>query len=453
MDGSKAKRQYVTEKLNRSLQFRLSLWLSLIILVIAMVAGVISFISAFSEANDLQDDQLRQIAAMIDGSDLPLVTPDPRSVGPIKDSESQVIVQTLGNNTGPLALPANLPDGIQTVTVHEIPWRMFVRTVRSGQRLAVGQRTEVRDEVARDGGLRTVMPLVVLIPLLIGLVSLLVRRMLRPISRLSQEVDQRDDHDIRPLDDQHVPDEIRPLIASINRLLRRVADVMDAQRRFLADAAHELRSPLTALSLQAENLAATELSPLSKARLQPLREGLTRAKTLLEQLLTLARSQNTGYSHTTTLSVQKVLRRIMEDTLPLAEAKKIDIGVDADTDAKADSEAILVAPEVDVITLIRNLLDNAIRYTPIGGTINVRVRTGNSVVTIEVEDTGPGISVAERERVFDPFYRILGNDEDGSGLGLSIVKSIVMRLQGTVELRNASSHPPFGLKVIIRLPV
>lgn len=447
MDGFKA-------RLNRSLQFRLSLWLSLVILVMAVPAGVFSFISAFREANELQDDQLRQVAALVNGRDLPLVTPAPDSVGHISDDESQVIVQTLGDASGQssaagrqLALPGDLPDGIQTVTVHQVPWRLYIRSIRSGQRLVVGQQTAVRDEIARDSGLRTVMPLMVLIPLLIGLISIMVRSMLRPISRLSQEVDHRDDQDIRPLDDQHVPDEIRPLIASINRLLRRVAEAMDAQRRFLADAAHELRSPLTALSLQAENLAATELSPTSKARLIPMRQGLKRAKTLLEQLLTLARSQNTGVSQATTLSLQAILRRVMEDTLPLAEAKKIDIGVDADTDV------ILLAPEVDVVALIRNLLDNAVRYTPNGGSVDLRVRALDGMVTIEIEDTGPGIPEAERERIFDPFYRILGNGDEGSGLGLSIVKSIVLRLHGTVELRNASTHAPFGLKAIVRLPV
>ncbi|MDY7545868.1 ATP-binding protein [Glaciimonas sp. CA11.2] len=451
MDGVKA-------KLNRSLQFRLSLWLSLTILVMAILAGVFSFISAFREANDLQDDQLRQVAALVDSRGLPLATPTPASVGQMKDDESQVIVQTLGDAnshyplaSGHLALPDNLADGLQTATVNRVPWRLFVRSINTGQRLVVGQQTAVRDEIARDGGLRTVMPLIVLIPLLIGLISLMIRGMLRPITRLSHEVDQRDDQDIRPLDDQHVPDEIRPLIGSINRLLRRVAEAMDAQRRFIADAAHELRSPLTALSLQAENLAATNLSPKSQERLIPLRQGLQRAKNLLEQLLTLARSQNTRGAQATQLSVTAVLRHVMEELLPMAEAKRIDIGVATHTDR--DSDLTLVASEVEFVALLRNLLENAIRYTPIDGTIDVRVRTADGALWIEVEDTGPGIAELERERVFDPFYRILGNDSEGSGLGLSIVKSIVLRLQGTVTLQNAHLIAPFGLKVTIRLPV
>jgi two-component system OmpR family sensor kinase len=449
MDGFQA-------RLSRSLQFRLSLWLSLVILAMAVPAGVFSFYSAYHEANDLQDDQLRQVAALVLSRDLPPATPDRHAIGKMKDEESKVIVQVLtpaapaapakGDDEA-LRLPADLRDGIQTFKAGHVHWRLFVQTTPSGQRLAVGQQTAVRDEIARDSGLRTMMPFMVLIPVLIALVSFLVRRMLRPIAMLSQEVDRRDDQDMRPLAEQQVADEIRPLIGSINRLLRRVADNMDAQRRFLADAAHELRSPLTALSLQAENLAATDLSPASKARLLPLRQGLNRSKALLEQLLTLARSQNTGAPQLAQVSLQAVLRRVMEDSLPLAQARQIDIGIEADT------EITLAAQEVDIVALVRNLIDNAIRYTPQGGSVELRAGMQPGLVSIEVEDSGPGIEETERERVFDPFYRVLGSGQDGSGLGLSIVKSIVARLYGKIELQHARGTAPYGLKVVIHIPV
>jgi len=446
MDGFQA-------RLSRSLQFRLSLWLSLVILAMAVPAGVFSFYSAYHEANDLQDDQLRQVAALVLSRDLPPATPDRHAIGKMKDKESKVIVQVLApgapakGDDEALRLPADLRDGIQTFKAGRVHWRLFVQTTPSGQRLAVGQQTAVRDEIARDSGLRTMMPFMVLIPVLIALVSFLVRRMLRPIALLSQEVDRRDDQDMRPLAEQQVADEIRPLIGSINRLLRRVADNMDAQRRFLADAAHELRSPLTALSLQAENLAATDLSPASTARLLPLRQGLNRSKALLEQLLTLARSQNTGAPQLARVSLQAVLRRVMEDSLPLAQARQIDIGIEADT------EITLAAQEVDIVALVRNLIDNAIRYTPQGGSVELRAGMQPGLVSIEVEDSGPGIDEAERERVFDPFYRVLGSGQDGSGLGLSIVKSIVARLHGRIELQHARGTAPYGLKVVIHIPV
>jgi len=446
MDGFQA-------RLSRSLQFRLSLWLSLVILAMAVPAGVFSFYSAYHEANDLQDDQLRQVAALVLSRDLPPATPDRHAIGKMKDEESKVIVQVLSpaapaqGGDEALQLPADLRDGIQTFKAGRVHWRLFVQTTPSGQRLAVGQQTAVRDEIARDSGLRTMMPFMVLIPVLIALVSFLVRRMLRPIAMLSQEVDRRDDQDMRPLAEQQVADEIRPLIGSINRLLRRVADNMDAQRRFLADAAHELRSPLTALSLQAENLAATDLSPASKARLLPLRQGLNRSKALLEQLLTLARSQNTGAPQLAQVSLQAVLRRVMEDSLPLAQARQVDIGIDADT------EITLAAQEVDIVALVRNLIDNAIRYTPQGGSVELRAGMQPGLVSIEVEDSGPGIEEAERERVFDPFYRVLGSGQEGSGLGLSIVKSIVARLHGKIELQHARGTAPYGLKVVIHIPV
>jgi two-component system OmpR family sensor kinase len=446
MDGFQA-------RLSRSLQFRLSLWLSLVILAMAVPAGVFSFYSAYHEANDLQDDQLRQVAALVLSRDLPPATPDRHAIGKMKDEESKVIVQVLApaapakGDDDALRLPADLRDGIQTFKAGRVHWRLFVQTTPSGQRLAVGQQTAVRDEIARDSGLRTMMPFMVLIPVLIALVSFLVRRMLRPIALLSQEVDRRDDQDMRPLAEQQVADEIRPLIGSINRLLRRVADNMDAQRRFLADAAHELRSPLTALSLQAENLAATDLSPASTARLLPLRQGLNRSKALLEQLLTLARSQNTGAPQLAQVSLQAVLRRVMEDSLPQAQARQVDIGIEADT------EITLAAQEVDIVALVRNLIDNAIRYTPQGGSVELRAGMQPGLVSIEVEDSGPGIEETERERVFDPFYRVLGSGQDGSGLGLSIVKSIVARLHGRIELQHARGTAPYGLKVVIHIPV
>jgi two-component system OmpR family sensor kinase len=424
-----------------------------VILAMAVPAGVFSFYSAYHEANDLQDDQLRQVAALVLSRDLPPATPDRHAIGKMKDEESKVIVQVLApaapakGDDDALRLPADLRDGIQTFKAGRVHWRLFVQTTPSGQRLAVGQQTAVRDEIARDSGLRTMMPFMVLIPVLIALVSFLVRRMLRPIALLSQEVDRRDDQDMRPLAEQQVADEIRPLIGSINRLLRRVADNMDAQRRFLADAAHELRSPLTALSLQAENLAATDLSPASKARLLPLRQGLNRSKALLEQLLTLARSQNTGAPQLAQVSLQAVLRRVMEDSLPLAQARQVDIGIEADT------EITLAAQEVDIVALVRNLIDNAILYTPQGGSVELRAGMQSGLVSIEVEDSGPGIEEAERERVFDPFYRVLGSGQDGSGLGLSIVKSIVARLHGRIELQHARGTAPYGLKVVIHIPV
>ena len=439
-------------KVKHSLQFRLSVWLSLVIFGVALAAGIFSFVSAFQEANELQDDQLRQIAALINRHHLPVMQAEAQKSAADTDPESRVIVQILpraGTNALPssdgiLALPADLPDGIQTVLVGNEAWRLFVRPLDSGYRIVVGQQTAVRDEVARDSALRTLMPFAILIPVLLLLVGNLIRRMFKPLRQLAADLDRRPQHDLRDVGDTGVPSEIRPFVVAINRLLSRVAQSVSLQRRFVADAAHELRSPLTALSLQAERLEAADLSAQARERLGTLQNGLQRTRLLLDQLLTLARVQQPVNAAVADISVQHVFRQVLEDLLPLANAKRIDLGVVGESDAE------IAVAEIDLKTLVKNLVENALRYTPDGGRVDLSVQTSPGRVILQVSDTGPGIPEDERERVFDPFYRVLGNDEAGSGLGLSIVKTIAERAGATVSLAHSGgkANAP-GLRVIV----
>ncbi len=449
MDGIK-------RRVKDSLQFRLSLWLSLAILVIALIAGTIAFFSAFNEAHELQDDVLRQVATLFDRHHLPVHQEVDSDREAISDTESRVFVQLLSalpSSDGsrianpPLALPQNLPDGIQTVSIGNKAYRVLIRTLGSGERLAVAQDTAVRDEIARDSSLRTLLPFLILVPILMFVVAVLIRRIFKPVADLSSEIDQRGEQELHPIAPEPLPAEIRPFVGAINRLLGRVEQSMDAQRRFVADAAHELRSPLTALSLQAERLADTDMSANAHERLNTLRQGIRRGITLLDQMLALARAQGSTVTTDSTVSIQQVYRRVLEDLMPLAEAKGIDIGVVSDSDAQ------VIANEVEVITLVKNLVDNAIRYTPAGGRVDLSVSDANGATTLVVEDSGPGIPEAELERVFDPFYRVLGSEEIGSGLGLSIVRTISARLGATVSLGYANDQSRSGLKITISIPL
>jgi len=429
----------------------LSVWLSVVIVAMALGAGAISFVSAFREANELQDDQLRQLAVLFSEHNLPLQQIEPVGAQNYSDPDSRVVVQELGppgaGGKQALRLTQPLADGLQTVMVDGAAWRIVVHPLPGGRRLAVGQQTEVRDEVARHSALRTVMPLVVLIPILAFIVTWLVRRMFVPVARLSAELDRRSEYDLGELGDEHVPDEIKPFTASINRLLARVAQSVEMQRRFVADAAHELRSPMTALSLQVESLGSAGLPEAAQQRLATLRQGMGRVRGLLEQLLSLARSQAQTPPPQEPVSVQAVFRRVLEDLMPLADAKEIDLGVVESVDVR------LLSQEIDLLTVVRNLVDNAIRYTPAGGRVDLGLRREQAVAVIQVLDTGPGIQAVERERVFDPFYRILGNDELGSGLGLSIVRAIVDRVGGSVTLADVESDDAAsGLCVTVRWP-
>jgi two-component system OmpR family sensor kinase len=445
----------VKKRLNESIQFRLSAALSLAILFVATAAAAFAFSSAFDEAHELQDDMLGQSAALLDRASAPL----PRSVdvGHAQESDESpsLIVATLSRNGRPatgidarLAAAAALPDGLHTLDAPGGPLRVLVRTRADGDRIAIAQDAGVRDDVARESAWRTALPLLILVPILLVVVADLVRKMFRPIAELSAEIDARAEHDLHPVRTDRVPVEVRPFVVAINRMLARVAQSVDAQRRFVADAAHELRSPLTAVSLQAERLGDADLSADARARLDVLRGGLERSRHLLEQLLALARLQSVPVRAAGATSVHAAYRCVLEDLFPLAEAKRIDIGVEDGPDVPVRVD------DIELIALIRNLVDNAIRYTPRGGRIDLAVHAERDAhACLTVTDTGPGIAPHERARVFDPFYRVPGHEAIGSGLGLSIVRTIADRIGADVHLGYADERRTTGLRVAVRIPL
>ncbi|WP_065260057.1 ATP-binding protein [Pseudomonas bananamidigenes] len=446
MDGFK-------RRLRDSVQLRLSVTLSLAILVVALLAAAFVFVSALDEAHEMQDETLRQVAALYDRQQMTLHYPTAEAAGD-DNEESRVIVQyladgtkALGNNDAslPLPFPTNLSDGLSTLKVTGEDFRVLVRTTARGERIVVAQETGVRDKEARESAWRSLLPFLILFPVLLLVVGDLVRKMFRPIATLSADIDHRDPQNLHPVDESHLPSEIRPFVVAINRLLGRVAQSVDNQRRFVADAAHELRSPMTALSLQAERLAATDMPSSARERLLPLRRGIERSRNLIDQLLTLAAAQSNTQAAPTTVSVLRIYRQVLEDLLPLAERKDIDIGVESGEDVQ------VCINETDLLILIRNLVDNAIRYTPPGGRIDLSVTREQTAVILQVSDTGPGIPLDEQARVFDPFYRSLGTDESGSGLGLSIVRAIADRSGASIRLGFSDEVRQSGLCVRILL--
>ncbi|BAO90335.1 ATP-binding protein [Caballeronia cordobensis] len=424
-----------------SLQFRLSVCLSMLVVAIATVGGVIAFKTAFHEANELQDGQLLQISALVTPRTLEIMEREALAHVAGADHDSKLIIQTVEETT-PLLIPPSLPDGLQSAMVDGTSWRFAIKTLENGSRVVVGQKTAGRDEIARNSALSTVMPFAALALILVGALHLILRHMFRPLLKLATDLDRRAEHDLSPVSSAEVPNEIAPFVTAINRLLSRVEASIAAQRRFVADAAHELRSPLTALSLQVERLSDCELSDAARGRLAAVRSGLARSRSLLTQLLTLARVQNNRATQNTSVRVQEIFRNVLEDLMPLAEAKCLDIGVSSTDEVDVD------APQSDLSIMIKNLVDNAIRYAPKGGRVDLSTGQTEGKQWIRIEDTGPGIEPAERARVFDPFYRVLGTDADGSGLGLSIVATIAQRIGAHVELAQAAPH---GLVVTVTM--
>jgi two-component system OmpR family sensor kinase len=426
--------------MRNSLEYRLSFWLSVFVAATAITAGLVSYLWAFADANELQDDQLAQVAALAAHGQLP-VAPQPvaRNDG---ESEARVVIQRPGvdpaTGAGP-SLPADLSPGLHTVARGGETWRVLVDPLPSGERIAVAQRTALRDEIARDSALRTLLPLLVLIPALILLVAMVVRHTLRPVSRLSRGLDGRDEAGLDALPTDAVPAEIQPFVTSINRLHARVAASIERQRRFVADAAHELRSPITALTLQADNMARTTLPTEALSRLQALKHGLARMRALLEQLLSMARHQSVA-EQVVPVALDQTARAVVAQQMAHAEDKQVDLGF-----GRLEPVCIAATP-FELETLVRNVVDNAVRYTPAGGRVDVSVFADGAEAVLRVEDTGAGIAPQELERVFDPFYRAAGTAATGSGLGLSIVRSIADRLGGQVHLQNLGDEATSGLR-------
>jgi two-component system, OmpR family, sensor kinase len=431
-----------------SLRFRLSLWLTVVIVLIAAAAGTISFVSATDEAHKMQDLQLRQTGYLISRLDAVPSSPLARERAGDVDFDARVVVRFLRAGPGqPAATPPRAPvfssllaDGLQTVFVGNEEWRVFVKTNAKGVRVAVGQQTSARDAAARATALRTLMPILLLVPALALLVAVLLRQMFKPFKALADELGRRTDADLGPLNHADLPSEVWPFVVAINGLLLRMGRALAVQRRFIADAAHELRSPLTAMSLQAERLGAANMPDEARSRLDALAAGLQRTRTLLDQLLTLARTQESRSDALSKVSLQQVIRDVLEDLVPIAEAKGIDLGVLGDADGQ------VLARPVDLKVLVKNLCDNAVRYTPVGGRVDITVQDDGGQVTLQIDDTGPGIAEEERERVFDSFYRVLGNGEIGSGLGLAITRTVAESIDAVIELSD-SRAPQRGLRV------
>ena len=301
----------------------------------------------------------------------------------------------------------------------------------------LAQTTEARTQLANDIIKGVIIPQFVVLPLAVLLVWLGLSRGVAPLKALQQRLRARRPDDLSPIDERAAPTEIAPLVAAINELLERLSANIETQRRFVADAAHQLKTPLAGLRTQAE-LALREASAEEmQASLRQLVTGSERATRLVNQLLLLARAENPGTVGMTEEDLNVLAYEQTTHWAPRALAMGTDLGYeDAGQPARVRGNAILLAE------LLNNLLDNALRYTPAGGHVTVRVRVAAQQIMLDVEDSGPGIAPAERERVFDRFYRVLGAAEGGSGLGLAIVREIAQKHGATVTIHENPTALP-----------
>jgi len=428
-----------------SLRRRL-LWLVLAtIALVSLLQASSTYRTALQQADAMFDQHLQEVARSVHGG-MPFA---PR-YGDSGEESYDFLVQIWGpdgtqifSSSGP-ALPAQALLGFSDISVAGVRYRVY--SLQSPQRtVQIAQDLDAREARARAVALRAVLPVVLLAPLLMMLVGWLINRSLAPMERMRRQVAQRAADDLSPLPDAGLPEEVLPLVRELNLLFDRVRIAFASQQQFVADAAHELRSPLTALKLQAQALRRSTDEGVREAGVARLNDGIERAIALLGQLLALAREDSAqGRDTWQRLDLQDIARAAVTDLLPQAQARQIDLGV-------VTSGAVWVQGQREPLhMLLRNLLDNALKYSTAGGQVDLSLLVQDGQPCLVVEDNGPGIPEDERERVFDRFYRVAGTEATGSGLGLAIVKTIASRHGATVQLDRSPSLG--GLRVTVRFP-
>ena len=345
-------------------------------------------------------------------------------------------------------LPVPVTEGYSDVVHDGRVWRVYTH-VSGDHAVQVAHALDERRELAAQAALRTLLPLALLIPFLGVLIWYAVGRGLRPLDAVSRAVAMRRPDAMSPLAETGLPRELQPLAASLNALLARLDEALAAQRRFTADAAHELRTPLAALALQAEVAERAPDAPARAAAMADLKAGVARASRLVEQLLTMARLEPEALSRNfSSVDLVALANDAIVARAPIAEARGIDLGCTGTAAVPVRGDPASLA------TLLANLLDNALRYTAEGGRVDVAVAEESGRAVLSVTDTGPGIPVAERERVFERFHRGVHADDaapgTGSGLGLSIVRRIAEAHGATVTLGDGAGGK--GLAVRVRFP-
>jgi len=428
-----------------SIRGRLLLWQISALLLTGLLASVITYMLAWDAFNRIRDYGLEQIAYSvvrhgIEYDDEEEVRNDRgQFVSQIWAADGSLLFSSL-EDIGP---PRQEP-GLHILTWEKTEWRVY--SLKEGG-LTIQVATTSASRARRFAAIAPwlLLPLALLVVVLGLLIRAAVTRALAPLEQVRGEIGRRGVQSLHALDSRSLPDEVAPLVEALNDLLVRLDQALVSQRRFIADAAHELRTPLTAVKLQAQIARRTDNEAEREAALTQLASGVDRAAHLVDQLLGMARLEPAARQAVfAPLALDVLVKQVVADLSALAEARDIDLGVGA-------CAAITLTGQAESLRMmLGNLIDNAVRYTPGGGRIDVELREQAGMARLSVSDSGPGIPAAERERVFERFQRLAGADIPGSGLGLSIVKQVVDLHGGTIIL---TTPPGGGLRVEVELPL
>jgi two-component system OmpR family sensor kinase len=415
-----------------------SLWIA--VSVLAIVSSAIAYVQVSKHAKQLLDSQLQQIATLVASQKAGKAnTPD--------DSDIEVAIW---DRNGTLQFSSMLQmtqqqraeSGFSEVILNAEPYRLYTG-ILDGERVAVAQPVDVRDDQAEAAALAALLPMLLLLPVVSIIIAFVIRTLLQPVKDVAAAVSRRETFAGDLLPSHGLPKEVIPLVDEINRLLARQNAAAQRERHFVEDAAHALRTPLTALQLQADILDGSTDPGERNARLADLREGIRRAARLSDQLLSLADAGSTLNPSGQTANVDDTLQDVQALYDPAASAAHVALDFTGHSNAK-----ILGAPR-GLILICSNLLDNALRYTQAGGRVELRTDAGQGKARIEVWDEGPGLPEGELKRVFERFYRVPGDASTGSGLGLATVQAVVRQLGGHISLHNRSDRSGLIARVIL----
>jgi two-component system OmpR family sensor kinase len=429
-----------------TIRTRLLVWLLSAVIAAGLSSAYTTYQTALAGADQVFDEQLQQTAYSLRDQSFEFALPPQL---PASETRNQVVVQVWTANGVRLYfsevfrdLPGLQAPGFSNVLAGKTAWRIFSLPSR-GYVIQVAQPLAVRQQRAVVLAVKTLTPLGLMLPVLGAAIWLIVGAQLKPLDRIAQSVRLRNPDGLEPLPENALPDEIRPLVIALNDLLARLRAAIDAQQAFIADAAHELRTPLTAVRLQVQLAEQAAGDEEKAAAFGQLRGGIDRAARLVEQMLNLARHE-VAPAASENVSLETLARDVVADLAPLADARRQDFGIASSAPARVrgDPHALRM--------LLRNLADNAIRYTPEGGRVDVSVGLRLGAPYLQVTDTGPGIPPEDRERVFGRFFRRAGSGAPGTGLGLAIVQSIVKNHNGNITLDDNPAGG--GLRVTVQFP-
>lgn len=439
----------------RSIRAELAIYLSIAIVCIIGLLSFLSYQSTADELGELYDANLQHLAETMIGSDqiANLTTRYDTAKNNIPSKvrgEQDYLIQLQQQGKVIYQSHQRAFDvktarvGLSTQWANQKRWQVFVAK-RGAITCVVAQDFKLRQRTIREVAIHLILPQLLIVPFLILGALLVIRKTFKPLLQLSSEIDARRADQLEPLAIAQPPDELKPIIQALNRWMQRVSDAIAMQKRFTSDAAHELRTPVTALKLQISAMQHDDQAALAHS-LQQAQGGVARMERLVHQLLTLAKvDPDARQQEMQSFALNPLVIKVLNDLSPLYRKKQLDIGF-----TRADEVTMTGLPgEIEV--LLNNIIVNAIHYTPAHGVINLSLTALTDGLRLEVEDSGPGIAPDALEKVFDRFYRAEQSEVTGSGLGLAIVKEIALKHQASVRLENK----PFqsGLIVIFEYRV